>query len=209
MTPQDFKLSIEGWQQLMTEFGLQDCRETYHMLTTAYAEKHRAYHTIEHIQACFRHLSAAENQASHPHEIELALWFHDVVYKPFSSTNEEDSAVLSKAFLAANGIAPDISQRIYDMIILTKDHVTPRTIDETLMIDIDLSILGAKQDTYDQFEKNVRKEYKWVPPFIFRKKREEVLFGFLARERLYHTDYFYNHLEAQAKANLERAVNVL
>ena len=74
------------------------------------------------------------------------------------------------------------------------------------MLDIDLSILGAQKQIYDQFEKNVRKEYKRIPSFTFRKKRKEILKSFMERPRLYHTAYFFDLLETQAKSNLTLAI---
>ena len=77
------------------------------------------------------------------------------------------------------------------------------------MLDIDLSILGANEHIYAQFEKDVRKEYKRVPSFIFKKKRKAVLQSFLNRSKLYQTEYFSVRLEAQAKTNLAWAIGEL
>ena len=206
MMPQSLRLKQEGWYQLMTAFGLAENYDTYQKLIAAYSEKHRAYHTLEHIDACFRHFDFVLEEAKYSQEIELALWFHDVVYKPFSATNEEDSALLAKEFLSLNSVEPEIVDRINNLIILTKDHAMPRSIDGKLMLDIDLSILGAEEHIYAQFEKNVRKEYKRVPSFIFKKKRREILTSFFDRPRIYHTAYFFDRLEIQAKRNLEWAI---
>lgn len=207
--PQSLRTNRDGWHQLMRAFGLSENDETYDSLLKAYSQKHRAYHTLEHIDACFRHLDAISQQATYLHEIELALWFHDAIYKPFSSTNEEDGAELAKTFLFKNSIEPEIIERIRQLIILTKEHAAPQTNDGKLMLDIDLSILGAQEHIYVEFEKNVRKEYKRVPSFIFRKKRKEILTTFLKRPRLYHTPYFFNRLETQAKSNLTLAITNL
>ena len=45
-----------SWYQLTKAFGLSENDETYDSLLAAYSEKHRAYHRLEHISACFRHL---------------------------------------------------------------------------------------------------------------------------------------------------------
>ena len=49
------------------------------------------------------------------------------------------------------------------------------------VVDIDLSILGRNRQDYDLFEERVRKEYKWVPGPLYRRKRIEVLESFLKR----------------------------
>lgn len=205
MTPSSH-LSRENWHVLMAAFGLPENDATYETLIEAYSEKHRHYHSLAHIEACFRHLEAVRESLDNPHEVKLALWFHDVIYKPFSATNEEDSADMARDFLEGQGVAADIVERIYELIILTKDQSKPTSNDGQYMLDIDLSILGQTPPVYDQFEKDVRKEYRLVPGFMFRKKRKEILQKFLSSERLYFTDHFYERLEAQAKDNLARTV---
>jgi len=207
--PQSLRTKPEGWHRLMENFGFSENTDTYNKLIASYSEKHRAYHTLEHIDACFRHFDAVDQTSNYPHEIELALWFHDIVYAPFSKTNEEDSANLVKTFLSENRTDEKISDRVHGLVILTKDHIAPQSYDAKLMLDIDLSILGAQKHIYEQFEKDVRREYKRVPTFIFNKKRKEILKSFAGRSRLYHTDYFFDSLETQAKDNLYWAIDKL
>lgn len=203
------KVELSGWLDLMKAFEVADNISTYNKLITSYSEKHRAYHTLEHIEACFRHLDSVAEQAINPHEIELALWFHDVIYKPFSATNEDDSAHMATAFLLENHVPQDVIARIAALIMITKEHNPPKSNDGKLMLDIDLSILGAAEPIYAQFEKDVRKEYKRVPSFLFKKKRKEILENFLSRARIYQTEYFADRLESQARANLAWAVSEL
>ena len=198
----------ERWTDLMKAFGLSANLETYHILNAAYRERHRAYHTHEHISACLRWLDDVEDLAEYPREIELALWFHDAIYKPFSKTNEADSADMAKAFMQANNMFDAQIARVTHMINITAGHA-PETGDPALMLDIDLSILGAKPHVYDMFEQHIRREYRWVPSFMFKNGRRKILSYFLGRERLYNTDYFHERLETQAKENLRRALSVL
>jgi len=195
MMPRNLRLTTEGWEQLMAKFDLDSLCNTHSALINSYSEEHRAYHTLDHIDACFRHLDTVAEQAEHPHEIELALWFHDVVYEPFSGSNEEDSAAMAKQFLTENNIDVACVDRIYDLIILTKDHRSPATVDAKIMLDVDLSILGSSPVIYAQFEKDVRQEYQQVPWSTFREKRKEILQSFLDRPRLYHTPYVFDRLE--------------
>jgi predicted metal-dependent HD superfamily phosphohydrolase len=194
----------------MEALGFPPSEDVYKLLEKAYSKKHRAYHTLGHIDACLRHLDCVRDQAERPHEIELALWFHDAIYKPFSSTNEEDSADWVKDFLEGQPKADaEMIKRVFDLIILTKEHELPTTTDAKLMLDIDLSILGTAPHIYEQFENDVRYEYKRVPKFIFRKKRKEILETFLQRPKIYQTPYFQERLEIQARRNLERAITNL
>lgn len=202
----NFDTTLSSWTSLMAGFGFPPSVETYQALISAYSEKHRAYHTLHHISACFRHLEDVKGLADYPQEIALALWFHDAIYKPFSGANEEDSADWAKEFLFAVGADTDIVSRVYDLIILTKEHVAPETNDAKIMLDIDLSILGTQPHIYAHFEKDIRSEYKRVPSFIFKKKRKEILRCFLEKPKIYKTPYFYERLETQARENLKTAI---
>ena len=59
---------------------------------------------------------------------------------------------------------------------------------------------------YDQFERNIRKEYRFVPAFIYRKKRKQLLQGFLAQDSIYYLDDFKSKYEEQARDNIARAI---
>lgn len=190
----------------MACFGFADNFETHTSLVQAYNESHRAYHTAEHIEACLAHLDRVKTELDKPHEVRLALWFHDAIYKIFSGTNEKDSADWAVKFLRENKAADDVIARIENLILITEHHANPSTKDEEFMLDIDLSILGAPTDVYDQFEINVRKEYKRVPKFVFRKKRKEILQSFLDMDRIYKTEIFNSKLELLARENLARAI---
>lgn len=201
--------SLTRWNKLCLRLGLSADAATYQELLGAHAEKHRAYHTLDHIAACLRHLDSVEEKLENPEEVEMALWFHDAVYDPFSATNEEDSAEWAADWLQERGAHKTVIARITDHILDTKSHDIPENLDGQYMLDIDLSILGTPPSIYDEFESNIRREYKRVPRFIFRKKRKEILQGFLARDRLYTTDYFHEKLEGQARINLIRAISYL
>ncbi len=209
MTPVMEICSLERWNRLCRRMGLAADAATYSDLVVAHAEKHRAYHTLDHIAACLRHLDEVRDQTERPDEIEMALWFHDAIYKPLSGTNEEDSADWAEDWLAKRGAEDAVISRIVTHILNTKSHGTPESLDGQFMLDIDLSILGTPKHVYDQFEKDVRFEYRRVPKFIFRKKRAEILSGFLERNRIYATEYFYEKLETQARKNLLQAIEML
>ena len=193
----------------MCMMSLQSNEETYQALFKRYSEKHRHYHTNEHIEACLKHFDNVCDLANHPEEIELALWFHDAIYDPYSQDNELASAKWAATFLKEHKVNRDVISRIYNMIITTCHDAPAQSNDQSLLIDIDLSILGSKPDTYYWFETAIRKEYQWVPLFLYRKKRKEVLDGFLAREKIYLTPYFYEKLEKQARKNLADAISKL
>lgn len=198
--------SLDRWALLCGRLQIEADEETYGALVSAHAQPHRAYHTLDHVAACLRHLDTVRVQTDRADEIEMALWFHDAIYAPFSATNEDDSAEWAAGWLQDKGLNRAAIDRIAKHILDTKSHETPASLDGRFMLDIDLSILGTPVQIYDQFEKDVRREYRRVPRFIFRKKRKTILKGFLERNRIYGTDHFYEKLEGQARVNLARAI---
>lgn len=193
----------------MTSLNARDSRDVYKDLVAAYSEGHRYYHTAIHIADCLAQLDEAVPLMERPAEVELALWFHDAIYKPRSLNNELESARWAQAFLEAIGATEDRRTRVYSHILATKHEAQPSDKDAMFVVDIDLSILGRGPDEYDRFEQNVRKEYKWVPWPIYSKKRSEILESFLARSAIYNTEYFRSRYEEQARRNLLSAIEGL
>jgi len=199
----------EKWLDLMKRLGFGANLETYMKLQSHYAQKHRHYHNSNHIKATLKSLSQVNHIANDYNALEIALWFHDAIYSIFSSSNELDSANWAADFLKMNNAESDFIEKSHRLIMITLHNATPTDSDEMLMVDIDLSILGCSRDLYEQFEQWVREEYKLVPSFIFKKKRKEILEGFLSRDRIFSHQYFCDKFEVSARENLRNAINNL
>lgn len=193
----------------MSSFGVADHPEMFEQITKAYAETHRRYHTAAHIDACLGEFDSVRSLARSESEVEAALWFHDVIYDTRASNNELRSAEMASRFLASSGVPPSICARVYSHIMATAHKGEPADDDARLVVDIDLSILGQDEQVYDVFERSVREEYKWVPWFLYRRKRSEILRTFLDRESIYGTERFRQRYESAARNNLERAIHEL
>lgn len=197
------------WHKLISAMGLPPSDVCFEALVKAYSERHRHYHTGQHIEAMLHHFDLTSDLAEHPNEMELAIWFHDAIYKPFSSSNEKDSADWAKDFLVTHNYNKNGIERIYRLIMATQHAGMIEQNDEQLIVDIDLTILGTKAHVYDEFERNVRKEYRFVPFFIYRKKRKQLLASFLAQDSIYHLQYFKEKYENIARNNIKRAISTL
>jgi predicted metal-dependent HD superfamily phosphohydrolase len=202
-------LDESRWAALMQRLGLAQNVDTFERLQAAYAEKHRHYHTSEHINHCLVELDRSRALAQEPGEVELALWFHDAIYVTRSNKNEAKSAEWAMEFLANNGVDAKRVERVRDLIMATTHDADPRDPDAMLLVDIDLSILGADPQTHVRFEKNVRKEYSWVPAILFRRTRAGILQSFLDRPSVYATPGFRDRLEGAARVNLSSAIRKL
>jgi len=156
-----------------------------------------------------QHLDHSLTECNHPNEVELAIWFHDAVYKPFSLSNELDSANWAKEFLCSVNYKEDGIERIHQFIMATLHNGEALSHDAKLLVDIDLSILGTSNAVYDTFEKNIRREYRLVPSIIYRKKRKQLLSTFIDRRFIYNTAEYQEQYEEQARKNIKRALSTL
>jgi predicted metal-dependent HD superfamily phosphohydrolase len=87
-----------------------------------------------------------------------------------------------------------------------KDTAVPALPDQQLLVDIDLSILGAPEQRFAEYEQQIRQEYAFVPKWLFRRKRRAILQGFLDRPQIYSTAHFHAELEQRARDNLRKAI---
>lgn len=202
-------MSVDQWKNLMQRLGIGEHIEMYVTLKEKYAEKHRYYHTLEHIACCLALLDGNRQLARYPEEVELAIWFHDAVYNIFSSSNERDSASMASGFLLDAGIDSTVVTRVSDLIMATSHETQISNSDQSLIVDIDLSVLGCSPDAYQKFEIAVRREYKKIPFFLFRRGRKKILNSFLCREKIYSFPEFYQRYEAQARENITNAINTM
>lgn len=200
---------LSRWQKLMSGLGLPESLDTYNSLIESYSQKHRKYHNVSHLKAVLECLDSVEHLTVHKDQIELALWFHDAVYKPFSKSNEHDSAVWASKFLRENNSTKELQEFVHRLVMATAHLSVPENEDEKLIVDIDLSILGRSEDTYKHFQEGVRYEYRKVPSCIYARKRNEVLKGFLDRDRIYLSELLHELFEKQARKNIQRELSRL
>jgi predicted metal-dependent HD superfamily phosphohydrolase len=202
-------VTLASWQRLWGELGATVINGgLMNQLVAAYSERHRHYHTLQHLRECLVQFEAAAMLARRPAEVELALWFHDAVYDPQRQDNEERSADWARAGVLAAGCGADVAQRVADLVLATKSHTAPGDdADAALLLDVDLAILGAAPGRFAEYERQIRAEYAHVPADAFRIGRARMLRQFLERERIYATDVFHDALEARARENLRRSLS--
>ncbi|GEA06421.1 hypothetical protein KUL42_11820 [Alteromonas sp. KUL42] len=186
----------------MLELGLKENVEMYESLISAYSEAHRHYHDLSHLQMVLKQFASVEQLAENKSHVELALWFHDAVYKLFSTTNEKDSAKWASDFLQASGATKDVVESVAGLIRATSHTSAATSNDEKLIVDIDLSVLGQPQKVYEKYSIDVRREYRLVPQFIYNKKRSKILCSFMSKSRIFFFDEFEILLGKQAANNV-------
>lgn len=183
--------------------------ECFPLIVQRYQEPHRLYHNLEHLAQCLREFDQVQNLANTPGTIELALWFHDVVYDPRRSDNEAKSAEFARDCLSHLEIEGGLVSRVEEFILMTRHQPGTFPPDAQLLLDIDLSVLGASDLEYARYSEAVRKEYQWVSDSAYREGRSRFLEAFLARETLFHTRDFQRRLEVRARRNIRREIAFL
>jgi predicted metal-dependent HD superfamily phosphohydrolase len=184
-------------------------RELHGQLASRYSEPHRHYHTLQHLTECFERLDELRGHAANPAEVEVAMWYHDAVYDTHRGDNEQQSAELARQTALDLGISGASAQRIHDLVMSTRHAVEPVGADAEALVDTDLSILGAGPARFDEYERQVRLEYAWVPEAMFRERRADILRRFLDRPHIFSTAVFRERYEPAARANLRRSLEAL
>jgi predicted metal-dependent HD superfamily phosphohydrolase len=202
--------NLDQWRQMWAALGATAADETLlRDLITRYSEPHRHYHTMQHLNECFGKLEELRPLAHKSAEIELALWFHDAIYDTRRKDNEEKSAQWAQSSVLAAGLPALVGHRVYELVMVTRHNAVPADVDQQILVDVDLSILGAGPDRFDEYEQQIRQEYSWVPGLIFRRERRKILEDFLKRETIFQTKRFVDAYEMQARANLRRSIGKL
>jgi predicted metal-dependent HD superfamily phosphohydrolase len=183
-------------------------------LTAAYGEPDRAYHNATHIADVLRWFDRVVDELGwlEPAEVYVAIVFHDAIYKPGAKDNEAQSANWARRAKLHADARTDATMvdrdRVAELIELTANHgrVTKADHDAALFLDSDMAIIGSPPAAFDAYDQAIAIEYKHVPPNAYREGRQAFLKGLLQKPRIFLSDYFHHRLDAQARANLQRAL---
>lgn len=179
-------------------------------LLARWGEPHRRYHTLAHLTAVLDHVDALAEYAEDVAAVRLAAWFHDAVYLPERSENEERSARLAERALAEAGVPAERVAEVARLVRLTVTHApADDDRDGQVLCDADLAVLASPPSAYAAYTVAVREEYHFVPNDAFREGRAAVLRQLLALPRLFHTPHGRREWEATARHNLTGELEML
>ena len=156
-----------------TEFG-----KSFTLIDSMYSENHRHYHTFEHIADLLYQLNILD--LFNDNVLFLATIFHDIIYDPKKTDNEERSAELFKIWFPKGRNDSRITDEEIDeveTIILESKHngkiTTPKS---QIFQDLDLRITQTTDlSELIDFENKIFLEYQFVDYSIYKEKRIEVL----------------------------------
>ncbi|MCF6523094.1 hypothetical protein [Streptomyces sp. JJ36] len=179
-------------------------------LLDRWAEPQRHYHTTTHLRDVLDRVDTLADHAADPDAVRLAAWFHDAVYRPDRSENEERSAQLAERALTEAGVPAARVAGTARLVRLTTDHdPEPGDTDGETLCDADLAVLAGSPEAYAHYAAAVRQEYGFVPDEAFREGRAAVLHRLLALPRLFRTPYGREHWERTARHNLRGELDLL
>ncbi|MFK7050597.1 MULTISPECIES: hypothetical protein [Flavobacterium] len=178
----------------------------WELLHKNYAKKNRYYHNWIHIEAMIKSWSTHKKQLENPVEVLLAIYYHDVIYVSTKKDNELKSAGLAcKELKDVEGIDLNI---IYNLILCTQTHKAT-TNDAKWLVDFDLQILGKDWGIYEKYCKQIRKEYRIYPNFMYNPGRKKALEHFLKNEYIFQTKIFRDTYESIARENIKKEIECL
>lgn len=169
----------------------------------------RAYHNLRHIEHSLNMLTGLKGLCKQPDAVEVALWFHDAIYIPGHTENEQESAQFAVDELKAAGLSDEFAIRVKSLILATDFNMVYKTGDELIISDIDLSVLAASAAVFEAYDAGIRQEYAAVPEERYRCGRKKVLQFFLEKKTIFQTPTMAGLHEANARENIKRAIALL
>jgi len=200
MTPQRFAAL---WRRCLADRQAGDGGDVYAQLRGHYGEPHRRYHTPAHIEHCLQQFDLARDQMEGPDAVEMAIWFHDVIYCPGAGDNERRSAEFFAA-RAAGREGAAFGRCVQELILATGHVDRAASGDQSFLIDIDLSSFGLPWAAFEQDSAAVREEYGFVPDADYFEQRIRFLESLLARPTFFLTAFFRTRYERAARRNITR-----
>lgn len=142
-------------QELLNKWNIKCDVNT---LLSMWNESHRHYHNLDHLNDLIDQVNENKGKFSEKEyeKLMLAALFHDCVYDPMSSTNEEDSAnfLMDCVSDKSNTDILEVKQMILD----TKYHNSITNLSESFN-KFDMNIVERDFDQLLEWEKGISEEY--------------------------------------------------
>lgn len=189
----DNKLSVRLWNEIEIN----------------YRDAGRYYHDLGHIKKMYASLQEVKDYVDDWDIMLFALFYHDIIYQAKRSDNESESALLAARHLGEINLDKKRIERCSVHILATKGHTKSTDNDTNRFIDADLSILGAEDQIYKRYMKDIRREYFMYSDKEYSYGRRKALDHFLKMDAIYKTQHFVDKYENQARKNIQEELAYL
>jgi predicted metal-dependent HD superfamily phosphohydrolase len=203
---------LSRWQQTIQPGKVNQitANKIFNDIITAYCTPGRYYHTIKHILHILITIDSLQTYAQNLKSVQIAAWFHDIIYDTQAKDNEAKSAEYAGELLSNLGLRANDISHIKHLILNTKHHqAAADDFDSPVLLDADLAILAADPIQYQEYANAIRQEYAWVPQAEYIAGRKQVLEKFLQRDRIYFTPLMFENAEQSARHNLQAEIEYL
>ncbi|ACC83617.1 hypothetical protein [Nostoc punctiforme] len=203
---------FSNWQHTLQLLGVDQlaAEKAFNQLVAAYSTPGRYYHTLKHIDRVLSTIQILQGYTNNLAAVQLAAWFHDVVYDTEAQDNEERSADYAFELLSNLGIPESIIITVTRLILNTKDHqAAVNDYDSQVLLDADLAILAANSVEYEEYAHAICQEYGWLPEKDYITGRQKVLERFLQRSHIYFTPLMLEFAEPSARGNIQAEIQSL
>jgi predicted metal-dependent HD superfamily phosphohydrolase len=175
----------------------------WHEIESRHGEFHRHYHTLAHIGHCLTQIDSLDQATPHRDAIELAIWFHDVIFDIGSKDNEERSMAFFRE-QSRDRLPSPLVEHVSGLILATRHMALEDDPTARYVVDVDLSSFGLPWAAFLKDSMALRMEDVLLDDAPYYTAKQSFLEGLLARPRMYQTDHFYERHETQARANISR-----
>ena len=200
------------WNELSHHYNIPEnvTKDVWKIIQTYYEESQRHYHTLKHIASLLQLSLQYSSFIKNKFVVNMAIIFHDLIYEPTKSDNEEQSANMFKALLGEYLPQTD-ADKVYHYIIITKSHLIEgedaSDWDLQYFIDFDMSILGSDPlEIYMDYAHQVRQEYIHVSANDYCAGRSKFLVKLVAdsenQKSVFSTEVFRSMLEEHMRRNI-------
>lgn len=197
------------WDALLARHTTRSAAATGRALLERWAEPHRRYHGLSHLRGVLAVVEELADYATDVDAVRLGAWYHDAVYAG-SPDDEERSAQLAEADLAALDVSPGFVDEVARLVRMTVEHdPAPGDRNAEALSDADLAVLALPPEQYRHNSALIRQEYAHVPDDAFRAGRAQVIEALLAGPGLFHTPLGRREWEAAARANMNAELATL
>lgn len=158
-------------QELLNKWNI---RCDVNTLLSMWNESHRHYHNLNHLNDLIQQINENKSKFTEKEyeKLMLTALFHDCVYEPKSSTNEEDSAkfLMECSVDKSDSDILDVKQMILD----TKSHTSTTYLSESFN-KFDMSVVERGFDQLLEWETGISEEFSVFPKAQYKEGRIKFL----------------------------------